>query len=115
MTGREPLRPLWAGRSLALLGIVLVAFNLRTAVASLSPVLAHVEDEIALTPALVGFLGMLPPLCYAAFGILTPVATRRIGLERSLVGALALLCAGLAGRGLAPGASSAAPRSRPTA
>ncbi|MGX5695168.1 MFS transporter [Agromyces soli] len=104
MTGRVAARPLWAGRALALIGIVLVAFNLRTAVASLSPVLARVEDEIALTPALVGFLGMLPPLCYALFGILTPLASRRLGLERSLVGALLLLCAGLAGRGLAPDA-----------
>ena len=38
-----PPRSLWAGRTLALVGIVLVAFNLRTAVASLSPILAEVE------------------------------------------------------------------------
>lgn len=97
-------RPLWAGRALALAGIVLVAFNLRTAVASLSPVLSRVEADIALSPALVGFLGMLPPLCYAAFGIVTPLVSRRLGLERSLVAALVLLTVGLAGRGLAPGA-----------
>lgn len=97
-------RPLWAGRALALVGIVLVAFNLRTAVASLSPVLSRVEAEIPLSPALIGFLGMLPPLCYAAFGILTPLVSRRLGLERSLVAALVLLTLGLAGRGLAPGA-----------
>lgn len=97
-------RPLWAGRALALVGIVLVAFNLRTAVASLSPVLARVEADIPLSPALVGFLGMLPPLCYAAFGILTPLVSRRLGLERSMVVAMAILTLGLAGRGLAPDA-----------
>ena len=94
----EPARSLWAGRTLALLGIVLVAFNLRTAVASLSPILGQLEQEIPLPVALVGLLGMLPPLCYAAFGIATPVFTRRLGLEPSLVVALVALVAGLAGR-----------------
>ena len=67
----EPVRPLRAGRTLALVGIVLVAFTLRTAVASLSPILDRIEEEIPLSTALVGLLGMLPPLCYAVFGILT--------------------------------------------
>ncbi|MCM3656703.1 MFS transporter [Agromyces mediolanus] len=91
----------WRGRLLALLGIVLVAFNLRTAVAAISPVLARVGEDIALSPALVGFLGMLPPLCYAVFGILTPLVARRFGLERTLVASLLLLTGGLAWRGLA--------------
>lgn len=94
-------RPLWAGRALALTGIVLVAFNLRTAVASLSPILEHLEAEVPLAPAVVGFLGMLPPLCYAVFGVLTPVVAKRLGLELTLVVALVALTAGLAGRGLA--------------
>ncbi|MBM7504368.1 CP family cyanate transporter-like MFS transporter [Agromyces aurantiacus] len=99
-----PARPLWAGRGLALVGIVLVAFNLRTAVASLSPVLHQLEADIPLSTALVGLLGMLPPLCYAVFGIATPVLARRIGLEPALIVALAALAVGLAGRGLAPSA-----------
>lgn len=94
-------RPLWAGRSLALLGIVLVAFNLRSAVASLSPILGRLEAEIPLAPAIVGFLGMLPPLCYALFGILTPMVAKRLGLEATLVFALVALTLGLAGRGVA--------------
>ena len=94
-------RPLWAGRTLALAGIVLVAFNLRTAVASLSPILGHLEAEMPLTPAVVGFLGMLPPLCYAVFGVMTPAVAKRLGLEPTLVVALLALSAGLVGRGLA--------------
>ncbi|WP_353815574.1 MFS transporter [Agromyces sp. SYSU T00266] len=96
----ETTRPLWHGRTLALLGILLVAFNLRTAVASLSPILDLVERDIPLSTALVGVLGMLPPLCYAAFGIATPVLTRRAGLEPVLVGALVALVVGSAARGL---------------
>lgn len=96
-----PPRPLWAGRTLALVGIVVVAFNLRTAVASLSPVLGQLETEIPLSPAVVGFLGMLPPLCYALFGILTPIAAKRIGLEAALIASLLALTVGLLGRGIA--------------
>ncbi|MEI5582774.1 MULTISPECIES: MFS transporter [unclassified Agromyces] len=103
MTNAAP-RPLWAGRTLALVGIVAVAFNLRTAVASLSPVLVQIEREIPLTALAVGFLGMLPPLCYALFGIVTPVLARRFGLEATLVVSLGALALGLAGRGLAPSA-----------
>ncbi|MCD2443863.1 MFS transporter [Agromyces sp. SYSU K20354] len=96
-----PPRPLWAGRSLALIGIVVVAFNLRTAVASLSPILGQLEAELPLAPALVGFLGMLPPLCYAVFGVVTPLIAKRFGLEATLIGSLLSLTVGLAGRGLA--------------
>lgn len=99
-----PLRPLWAGRTLALIGIVAVAFNLRSAVASLSPILVALERDIPLSPLEVGLLGMLPPLCYAVFGILTPVLARRFGLEAALVASLGALVIGLSGRGLAPSA-----------
>jgi CP family cyanate transporter-like MFS transporter len=98
------LRPLWAGRTLALVGIVAVAFNLRSAVASLSPVLGALEEEIPLSALAVGFLGMLPPLCCAVFGIVTPVFARRSGLEATLLVSLGALAIGLVGRGLAPSA-----------
>ena len=109
-------RPLWAGRTLALLGIVLVAFNLRTAVASLSPILGQLERDIALTPPVIGLLGMLPPLCYAVFGIITPLVAKRFGLEPTLIGTLLLLSGGLLWRGLATDAvtlvaRAASPRS----
>ncbi|WP_395243563.1 MFS transporter [Agromyces sp. MMS24-K17] len=93
--------PLLAGRTLAFAGILLVAFNLRTAVASLSPVLHEVEADIALNPVQVGVLGMLPPLCFAVFGIATPVFAKGLGLERTLVIALGGLVLGLLGRALA--------------
>lgn len=94
-------RPLWAGRTLALVGIVLVAFNLRTAVASLSPIIVRLEQDVPLSPTVVGLLGMLPPLCYAVFGIVTPAFAKRVGLEIALIASLAALAIGLAGRGLA--------------
>lgn len=99
-------RPLWAGRTLALIGIVLVAFNLRTAVASLSPIIMQLERDVPLSPFVVGLLGTLPPLCFAVFGIVTPVLAKRMGLEVALIVALAALALGLAGRGFAGDALS---------
>ncbi|MET0726657.1 MAG: MFS transporter [Leifsonia sp.] len=101
MTEPAP-NPLWAGRTLALLGILLVALNLRTAVAALSPIVDEIDADIGLPVAVVGILGMLPPVCFAVFGILTPVFTRRIRLEPLMVIALFAMGAGHLVRGLAP-------------
>jgi CP family cyanate transporter-like MFS transporter len=96
-----PSRPLWQGRTLALVGIILFAFSLRTAVASLSPVLGFIAADFAVTPAVVGLIGTAPPVCYAVFGLLTPQLERRFGLERLAVAAMAVAVAGMAWRGLA--------------
>jgi len=94
-------RSLWAGRTLALLGIVLVAANLRTAVAALSPVVSQISTDVPLSATAIGVLGMLPPVCFAVFGIFTPVYTRRLGLENVLVLALTAMLIGHLTRGLA--------------
>jgi CP family cyanate transporter-like MFS transporter len=90
---------LWAGRTVALLGIVLVAANLRTAVAALSPMIGQISADIPLSALAVGVLGMLPPVCFAAFGIVTPALTRRVGLERMLLLALVAMLIGHLVRG----------------
>lgn len=89
-----PIRGLWAGRSLALLGILLVAANLRTAVAALSPIVTAISVDVPLGALAIGVLGMLPPLCFAAFGIFAPVFTRRVGLERVVVLSLVAILTG---------------------
>lgn len=94
-------RPLWRGRALALVGIVLVAFSLRSAVASLSPVVDHIAQDFALSPVAVGLIGAAPPVCFAVFGIITPLLERRFGLERVAVVAIAFVAAGLLLRGFA--------------
>jgi CP family cyanate transporter-like MFS transporter len=94
-------RSLWAGRTLAFLGILLVALNLRTAVAALSPIFDEISADIPLGSLGIGFLGMLPPICFAVFGILAPVFHRRFGLERVLIVALCALVAGHLIRALA--------------
>ncbi len=99
-------RPLWRGRSLALLGIVFVAANLRNAVAALSPIVNQINVDIPLNAVSLGVLGMLPPVCFAVFGIFTPMITRRRGLELPLVVALLAIMAGHVTRGLSDSLAS---------
>ncbi|WP_104084018.1 MFS transporter [Cryobacterium sp. Y11] len=93
-------RRLWPGRGLALVGIILVAANLRTAVAALSPIVTEVNVDIPLGVVSLGVLGMLPPVCFAIFGIFTPLITRRHGLEVPLLFALLAIMVGHVSRGL---------------
>lgn len=95
-------RPLLAGRSLALLGILLVAINLRTPVAALSPILDRIDRDVPLDPVVLGLIGALPPLVFAVTGLLAPLVARRLGLERALLAALAAMALGHLGRALAP-------------
>ncbi|WP_404430375.1 MFS transporter [Microbacterium lacus] len=96
-----PAQPLWRGRTLAVLGIVLFAFSLRTAVASLSPVLGQISEDFDLPAAVIGLIGTAPAVCYAIFGIVTPQLERRFGLERLAVAAMAVASVGLIARALA--------------
>ena len=100
VTDERP-RSLWRGRLLAFTGIVLVAFSLRSAVASLSPILAEVEADVAVPAWILGLIGAAPPVCFAIFGIVTPALERRFGLERLAVASMVVATAAMVGRALA--------------
>jgi CP family cyanate transporter-like MFS transporter len=91
------------GRAIALLGIILVAVNLRTAVAALSPIFAQISVDVPVDNVGVGLLGTLPPLCFATFGLLAPALKRHLRLETLLIAALCAILIGHLARGLAPG------------
>lgn len=86
------------------MGIVLFAFSLRSAVASLSPLYDHIAVDFDIPAAVIGLIGTAPPVCYAVFGLLTPALERRFGLERLAVVAMVVVAIGLVVRSLAPGA-----------
>ncbi|GGK02702.1 MFS transporter [Luteimonas terricola] len=88
---------------LALAGITLAAFNLRTAVTSITPLLDVVGREFGFGATMAGVIGMLPAAAFAAFGAATPALARRIGLERTVLLAMALAAVGLVLRSLAGG------------
>jgi CP family cyanate transporter-like MFS transporter len=84
----------WRGRRVVLLGVVLVALNLRIAVASVSPILDLVRADVALSATEAGLLGTIPVVSFAAFGSITPVLARRVGLEPLLIAAMLLSVTG---------------------
>jgi CP family cyanate transporter-like MFS transporter len=94
-------RPLWAGRTLALLAILLLALNLRSAVAALSPVVAFIQQDLPLEALTLGVLGMLAPVSFAACGLFAPALTRRFGLQATLILACLAMVAGPLLRGTA--------------
>jgi MFS transporter, CP family, cyanate transporter len=102
MSEHRPL-PLWAGRAAALLGIVLVAFTLRQAVAAMSPILGDIRVDIPISDIGVGLLGTLPPILLAASGFIAPRVARGLGLDGGIVLALLLMTFGHLVRAFAPG------------
>ncbi|MBB3807383.1 CP family cyanate transporter-like MFS transporter [Xanthomonas arboricola] len=91
------------GRGLVLAAILLSAFNLRTAVTSLTPLLERIADEYAFGAPTMGALGMLPTAAFALTGVATPAVLRRIGLLRTALLSMALATLGMVLRPLLPG------------
>src|SRR5690349_24082224 len=64
-------------RPLAVVGLVLVAINLRPAVTSLGPVLEEVRAGLGMSAAVAGLLTSLPAVCFAVVGSTASVLARR--------------------------------------
>ena len=87
---------------MALVGIVLVAINLRTAVAAISPIVDQIRVDIDLSTVGVGVIGSLPPVAFALSGLFGPRLAHRVGLERLLILSIGTMIAGHLLRGAAP-------------
>jgi CP family cyanate transporter-like MFS transporter len=85
---------------LLVLGIVLAALNLRTAVTSIGPLLDQLAAALGMTSVGTGLLTTLPVLAFAAVGVITPTLARRVGEHRLLLLALVTLGAGMLVRSL---------------
>ncbi|MGI5240655.1 MFS transporter [Dactylosporangium sp. CA-139066] len=85
---------------LLVVGILLIATNLRAALTSVGPVLDHVRADLGLTATAAGVLTALPLLAFAGFSPVAPPIARRLGLERTVGLALAVLAAGIVLRSL---------------
>ena len=93
--GVQHSHPLVSRPWLLLLGLVLVALNLRPALSSLSPLLSEVSSSLGLSAARAGLLTTLPVLCLGLFAPLAPILARRFGAERVVLGILLTLAAGI--------------------
>ncbi len=89
-----------SGRALALLAITVVSFNMRTAIAAVSPLADAIVVDIPMSSVHLGIIGMLPPVSFAAFGLCTPLIARRVGLESTMLVAIVMMTAGHGLRGM---------------
>ena len=80
---------------LLLLGLILVALNLRPALSSMAPMLSEISKTLGLSAAQAGLLTTLPVLCLGLFAPLAPVLARRFGAERVVLGILLMLAGGI--------------------
>src|SRR5919107_4638678 len=89
-SGRSRLRKL-----ILVLGIVLLAANLRPALTGVAPLIGQIRADTGISNGVAGLLTTLPLL---AFGLLSPIAprvARRFGMERVLLASLLVLAAGI--------------------
>jgi MFS transporter, CP family, cyanate transporter len=70
--------------ALTIVGIGLVALNLRAGITSVGPVLQDIRDGLSLSGTEAAVLTTLPVLCFGAVGPAGPLLARRIGIEWSL-------------------------------
>ncbi len=87
-------------RGLLVAGIVLIALNLRVSLAGVGPLVGDIRAGTGLSNTALGLLTALPLLAFGVVSTLTPLATRRLGLEGTLAAALLLLAAGTGLRAL---------------
>ena len=90
-------------RTLLVIGVAALGFNLRGAITSLPPLFPELQDSLHLSTAAISVLAATPVICFGVVSGFAASLSRRHGEERVLLGALIALVAGLAARGAAPG------------
>ncbi|MFC0180881.1 CynX/NimT family MFS transporter [Thorsellia kenyensis] len=90
------------GRVFILISVLVTAFNLRTAVTSLTPLIEKLQDSFEFSNFLIGIFGMLPTMAFAAAGIVTPTFIRKVNLERTVIVAMLFAFVGLFLRSISP-------------
>ncbi|MGO2541114.1 MAG: MFS transporter [Specibacter sp.] len=82
--------------------IILTALTLRTAVTVVPPLISTINDDLPLSAATIGILGMLPTAAFGLFGFLTPYVIRWASLEKLIVVSILVGIIGQLARVMAP-------------
>jgi MFS transporter, CP family, cyanate transporter len=90
--------------ALLVVAVSAAGLNLRTAITSLPPLFPDLAARLHLSSATLSLLAATPVICFGVVSGIAAWLNRRFGEERILLVALAVLAAGLALRGAAPGA-----------
>ncbi|HHX96395.1 MAG TPA: MFS transporter [Clostridia bacterium] len=87
-------------RLLLILGIILIAFNLRPALTSLGPLIGLIRIESTFSNSLLGLITTLPLLVFALLSPLVPSLARYLGNEKALFAGLLILALGIVVRSI---------------
>jgi MFS transporter, CP family, cyanate transporter len=93
-----------AGRAFLVVGILALAFNLRSMITGLPPVFPELQSVLHISAASLAVLAAVPVLCFGVFSGSGAPLSRRYGEERVLCAAVLLIVAGLLLRSLVPSA-----------
>lgn len=100
-----PGRRLESRRWLLIIGIMVLASNLRAGITSVGPVLDFIATDQHISAGTAGLLTSIPLLGFAAFSPVAPAVAARFGMERTLWASITVLAAAIVLRSVAvPGA-----------
>ncbi|MET3575342.1 CynX/NimT family MFS transporter [Bhargavaea ullalensis] len=83
------------GAWLLLIGVIAIAFTLRSPLTSVGPVISRIMEDLGISSTIAGFLTTIPLLAFALVSPVVPKIADRIGMARSLFIALLLLVVGI--------------------
>ena len=89
--------------ALLIIGVAALGFNLRGPITSVPPVYPELQSQLGLSAATVSLLAATPVICFGVVSAFAAWLSRRLGEERVLLAAAAVLTCGLLLRGLWPG------------
>ncbi|WP_232805749.1 CynX/NimT family MFS transporter [Glycomyces xiaoerkulensis] len=94
----RPTRAAILGAWMLVAGVMLAAFNFRTAVTSVGAMLSEIQDGLGMSETVAGLLTTLPVLAFASLGALAPRLTRRFGARGVITASLLAMSLGLIAR-----------------
>lgn len=80
---------------LLVLGVLIMAANLRAPLTSISPLVGLIGNDLGLSLGTTGMITTTPLLAFAIFSTIAPMTERRVGMERVIFASLILLASGI--------------------
>ena len=87
-------------RILLLIGILLIASNLRAPLTSVGSLVPAIRDSLEVSNVVVGFITTLPLLAFALVSPFSPKVAHRIGMERTIFLSMIVLLIGIITRSI---------------
>ncbi|MBP0600777.1 MFS transporter [Herbaspirillum sp. LeCh32-8] len=92
----HPAHPAVVGAGWLILGILLIAANLRAPVTGVGPLIESLQQAFGFSAGIAGLLLTLPLACFALLSPVSAWVARSVGLERTLFLAMLLVALGIA-------------------